>query len=237
VFRGAIFDFDEVIADSHPVHLRAWKKVLDSVGRAASGDELQFVLDGRTRDDIVRHFLGDLDAEKMAEYGRCKEQFFRDEAADVQTIKGVPRFLEKLEEAQLPLGIASSGSRARIEFLLERLKLKKHFGVVVTGDEVAQGKPHSAVFRKAAEHVGADPCELIAFEDAASGVKAAKSGGMTCVGIASSDRSSILVDVGANHVVPDFRSLSYPKIQKISCSALQPAACSSADSLARSLPD
>lgn len=236
MFRGAIFDFDGVIADSHPVHLRAWKKVLDSVGRAASGDELQFVLDGRTRDHILRHFLGDLDAEKMAEYGRRKEQFFRDEAADVQTIKGVSRFLEKLEEAQLPLGMASSGSRVRIEFLLERLKLKKHF-VVVTGDEVAQGKPHPAVFLKAAEHLGADPCDLIAFEDAASGVKAAKSAGMTCVGIASSDRSSILVDAGANHVVPDFRSLSYPKIQKISCSALQPAACSSADSLARSLPD
>jgi beta-phosphoglucomutase len=208
-----------------------------SLGRAASGEELQFVLDGRTREDILRHFLGEIDAEKMPEYGRRKEQFFRDEAADVRTMKGVPRFLEKLEEAQLPLGIASSGSRARIEFLLERLKLKKHFGVVVTGDEVAQGKPHSAVFLKAAEHLGADPCYLIAFEDAASGVKAAKSAGMTCVGIAPSDRSSILVDAGANHVVPDFRSLSYPKIQKIFCSALQPAACSSAASLASSLPD
>ena len=138
MFRGAIFDLEGVIADGHPVHLRAWKKVLDSVGRAASGDELQFVLGGRTRDDMLRHFLGDLDAEKMAEYGRRKEQFFRDEAADVRTIKGVPRFLEKLEEAQLSLGIASSGSRARIEFLLERLKLKKHFNIV-TGDEVAQG--------------------------------------------------------------------------------------------------
>ena len=154
------------------------------MGRAASGEELQFVLDGRTREDILRHCLGELDAEKMAEYGRRKEQFFRDEAADVRTIKGVTRFLEKLEETQLPLGIASSGSRARIEFLLERLKLKKHFGVVVTGDEVAQGKPNPAVFLKIAEHLGADPGDLIAFEDAVSGIKAAKSAGMTCVGIA-----------------------------------------------------
>jgi beta-phosphoglucomutase len=237
MFRGAIFDFDGVIADSHPVHLRAWKRVLDSVGRAASGEELQFVLDGRTRDDILRHFLGELDAEKMTEYGRRKEQFFRDEAADVRTIKGVPRFLENLEEARLPLGIASSGSRARVDFLLDQLNLKKHFGVVVTGDEVAQGKPHPAVFLKAAERLGTDPCDLIAFEDAVAGIKAAKSAGMTCVGIAPPDRASMLADAGANHVVPDFLSLSYPKLQEIFFSALKPAACSSADSLANSLPD
>jgi len=237
MFRGAIFDFDGVIVDSHPVHLRAWKRFLDSVGRAASGEELQFVLDGRTRGDILRHFLGELDTEKMAEYGRRKEQFFRDETADVRPIKGVPRFLENLEEAQLALGIASSGSRARVDFLLDQLNLKKHFGVVVTGDEVKQGKPHPAVFLKAAERLRTDPCDLIAFEDAVSGIKAAKSAGMTCVGIAPSDRASILVDAGANHVVPDFRSLSYPKLQEIFCSALKPAACSSADSLAGSLPD
>jgi beta-phosphoglucomutase len=237
MFRGAIFDFDGVIADSHPVHLRAWKRFLDSVGRAISGEELQFVLDGRTRDDILQHFLGELDAEKMAEYGRRKEQFFRDEAANVRTIKGVPKFLENMEEAKLALGIASSGSRARVDFLLERLNLKKHFGAVVTGDEVAQGKPHPAVFLKAAERLRTNPCDLIAFEDAVSGIKAAKSAGMTCVGIAPPDRASMLVDAGANHVVPDFRSLSYPKLREIFFSVLKRAACSSVDSLERSLTD
>lgn len=237
MFRGAIFDFDGVIVDSHPVHMRAWKRLLDSVGRATTGEELKFVLDGRTRDDILRHFLGELDAEKIAECGRRKEQFFRDEAADVQTIKGLLSFLESLQEAQLALGIASSGSRARVDFLLERLNLKRYFGVVVTGDEVAQGKPHPAVFLKAAERLRTDPCELIAFEDAVSGIKAAKSAGMTSVGIAPPDRASMLVDAGANYVIPDFRSLAFPKLQEILFSALKRAACSSVDSLASSLPD
>jgi beta-phosphoglucomutase len=237
VFRGAIFDFDGVIVDSHPVHTRAWKRFLDSVGRTASEVELQFVLDGRTRDDILRHFLGELDAEKIAEYGHRKEQFFRDEAADVRTIGGLLGFLEKLEAAQLFLGIASSGSRGRVDFLLDRLGLKKYFGAVVTADEVAQGKPHPAVFLKVAERLQTDPCDLIAFEDAVSGIKAARSAGMICVGIALPDRASLLVDAGANHVVPDFRLLSYPKLQEIFRSALGPAVFSSANSLARSLPD
>jgi len=47
VFRGLVFDFDGVIVDSHPVHVRAWQKFLDSVGRTASEEQLQFVLDGK----------------------------------------------------------------------------------------------------------------------------------------------------------------------------------------------
>jgi beta-phosphoglucomutase-like phosphatase (HAD superfamily) len=50
--RGAVFDFYGVIVDSHPVHKRAWRKFLKSVGRTAPEEELQFVLDGRKRADI-----------------------------------------------------------------------------------------------------------------------------------------------------------------------------------------
>jgi beta-phosphoglucomutase len=201
--------------DSRPVHTRAWKKFLDSVGRTVSEEQLQFVLDGRKRDDILRHFMGELEAEQIVEYGHRKEQFFRDEAAHVRTIDGLLSFLEDLEYEQLALAIASSGSRSRVHFLLDRLDLKKRFRVVITGDEVEQGKPHPAVFLRTAQQLGVDPSELIAFEDAISGVRAARSAGMMCVGIAQLDRAAILVDAGANYVVPDFRPLSYSKLRQM----------------------
>jgi beta-phosphoglucomutase family hydrolase len=232
-FQGAIFDFDGVIVDSHPVHKRAWKKFLHSTGRVASEEELQFVLDGRRRDDILRHFLGELGDEEMAEYGHRKEQFFRNEAANVRTIKGLRSFITNLEAANLALGIASSGSRGRVDFLLDRLKLKKHFGVVVTGDEVSEGKPHPDIFLKAAQGLRKDPGEVIAFEDAVSGVQAARSAGMTCIGIAQRESASALLDAGANDVVPDFRFLSYPKLEGIFRSALRPAVFSSSNNVAR----
>jgi HAD superfamily hydrolase (TIGR01509 family) len=212
VFKGAVFDFDGVIVDSHPAHLRAWEKFLGSVGRTVSKEQLQVVLDGRKREDILRHFMGDLSAEQIVEYGHQKEQFFRDEAAHVRTIDGLPSFLEDLECEHLALAIASSGGKSRIEFLLEKVALTKRFRVVVTGDEVEQGKPHPAVFLKAAQQLGLDSCQLMAFDDAASGVKAAKAAGMLCVGIAQPDRATILLDAGATHVAPDFRSLSYSKL-------------------------
>lgn len=215
VFRGAIFDFDGVIVDSHPVHKRAWKKLLESVGRTASEEELQFVLDGRKREDILRHFLGNLDPELMTDYGHRKEQFFRNEAAAVQVIDGLVGFLEDLADSHVASAIASSGTGSRVNFLLDRLNLKKHFRVVVTGDDVERGKPDPAIFLRAAQDLQLDPLELIVFEDAQSGVKAARSAGMACVGITQPDRASALLDAGADRVVPDFRSLSCSKLQEI----------------------
>lgn len=214
MLRGAIFDFDGVVVDSHPVHKRAWKNLLQSVGRNTTEEELQFVLDGRKRDEILRHFLGDLDPELMREYGRKKEHLFRNEASAVQAIEGLESFLEDLADSHMTCGIASSGSGSRINFLLDRLDLRRHFRVVVTGDEVERGKPDPAIFLRAAQDLQLDPKELIVFEDAQSGVQAALSAGMICVGVARPERAAVLLEAGADHVVPDFRSLSCVGLHK-----------------------
>jgi beta-phosphoglucomutase len=215
MLRGVVFDFDGVIVDSHPVHKRAWKRLLDSVGKAISEEELEFVVDGRRRDDILRHFLGDLDPERIVEYGHRKEQFFREEAAGVQTISGLLSFLRELEEADVVLGVASSGSRSRVSFLLSRLKLTKHFQVIVTGDDVERGKPDPAIFLRVAKDLQRESSELLAFEDAVSGVKAAKAAGMRCVGIAQPASAAGLLAAGADPVVSDFRPLSHSKLEEI----------------------
>jgi HAD superfamily hydrolase (TIGR01509 family) len=213
--RGVIFDFDGVVVDSHSIHKRAWKTLLESAGRRASEEELQFVLDGRKREDILRYFLGDLDAGQVREYCLRKEEFFRNEAAAIQTIEGLESFMEELAGSQVPCGIASSGSRSRVDYLLDQLGLKKHFQVVVTGDDVERGKPDPAIFLKAAKDLQRDSSELIVFEDAPSGVIAAKSAGMACVGIAQPDRAAALLKAGAEYVVPDFRFLSSSKLLKV----------------------
>ena len=76
MLRGAVFDFDGVIVDSHPLHVRAWKHFLDSVGKTVTEEQLLFALDGRKRDDILRHFMGELEADQIIEYGLRKNSSF-----------------------------------------------------------------------------------------------------------------------------------------------------------------
>lgn len=55
--------------------------------------------------------------------------------------RGLSTSLKELEEAQLAVGVASSGSESRISLLLRQLELKKHFHAVVTGDELRMVSP------------------------------------------------------------------------------------------------
>ncbi len=75
--QGVIFDMDGVIVDSHPFHRRAWHKFLRSVGKDVSEEDLDFILDGRKRHEILRHFLGELSEPELANYGNCKDEFFQ----------------------------------------------------------------------------------------------------------------------------------------------------------------
>ena len=60
MLRGIVFDMDGVIIDSHPTHRKAWQEFLGTLGRTVSEDDLDFILEGRKRQDILRHFLGEL---------------------------------------------------------------------------------------------------------------------------------------------------------------------------------
>jgi beta-phosphoglucomutase len=123
--------------------------------------------------------------------------------------------LDELSRASLPVAVASCGGRARVEHLLEKLRLNQYFRVVVTGDDVKEGKPDPTIFLRAASELKIRPDEALALEDSVSGVQAAKAAGMNCLGIADSTRSAELLHAGADHVVPDFCGVTLAKIHQL----------------------
>ena len=208
MLKGVIFDLDGVIIDSHPVHKKAWRKFLASVGKQVSDQDLDFVMDGAKKEDILRHFLGDLSDEEVRAYGHRKEMLFREEALELNPVDGLPEFLQQLRQAGIPMALASSGSRRRVHYILQRMGLHRDFQTVITGDDVPSGKPDPTIFLRAADQLGCAHPELLVVEDAVSGVQAAKRVGMKCLAIVSDGRAQLLLDAGADHVVPNFVGLS-----------------------------
>lgn len=204
MLRGLILDLDGVVVDSHPAHMRAWNLFLASVGKEVPDEELEFVLEGRKREDILRHFLGDLTEDQVRHYGEQKEALFKNIASEIKTIHGLPGFLEQATNAGLAMALASSGSRSRVEYTLRQLDFKDRFQAVVTGDDVPRGKPDPALFLLAAGRMQVRPDEVLVCEDAVNGVEAAKAAGMKCLAIAANGRGPVLEKAGADRVVPDF---------------------------------
>jgi beta-phosphoglucomutase len=215
MLAGVIFDFDGVIIDSHPAHLQAWKAFLLSKGKTAGDTELSLVREGARREEILRHFLGDIVPEQITLYGDEKDRLFQARASELRLVPGFLVFLAQIDAAGLPSAVATSGSRRRVEQALTAFNLRSRFRDVVTGDDVARGKPDPALFLLAAHAIQVDPKYILVCEDAVAGVIAAKAAGMKCLAIAADGRSSQLKVAGADLVVPDFSNTNVEDVRRI----------------------
>jgi len=215
-----IFDMDGVIVDSHPVHRRAWQRFLKQLGRDVSEKELDFIMDGHKRADILRHFLGDLSDQQIDEYGQRKDLFFQESAQEVQPVRGLVEFVRHVAGEDKPMAVATSASESRTRFTLEQLGLRDYFQTVVTGVDVSSGKPAPDIYREACLRLHVNPKSALAFEDAMAGVTAAKAAGLLCVGVVSHQSASDLTRAGADLTIADFEGLSLEVLQ----SRLTPAA-------------
>ena len=211
--QAFVFDMDGVLINSHAAHRRAWREFLRGEGVRLSDDELGFILEGRTRTEILRHFLGDLTDTELQKYGHCKDDFFRSLEHSIEPVPGILPLLEKLARRGLALAVATSASEIRTFATIERLGLGGCFAAVVTASDVKQGKPDPAVYRLACERLDISPELAIAFDDAPAGVLAARKAGMRCIGVGSNCLGEELLHAGAEMVVsnfacPEFESIS-----------------------------
>jgi beta-phosphoglucomutase len=212
-FAAVIFDMDGVMVDSHPIHRRAWQQFLRTLGREVSESELDYILDGRKRSDILCHFLGALSPSQLAEYGERKDLFFQESAREVRPIPGLTGFVEHVGGLRIPMAVATSASESRTRFTLEQLRLRRRFRAIVTGNDVVMGKPAPDIYRLACKRLGVRPSQAIAFEDAVGGVRAAKAAGLFCVGVLSHQSASSLKTAGADLTIPNFLGLSLHDLQ------------------------
>jgi HAD superfamily hydrolase (TIGR01509 family) len=210
--QAVVFDMDGVLIDSHPAHRAAWGEFLLMMGRTASESELAFILEGRTRNEILHHFFGKLRSEELQEYGKRKDEIFRGMERQIGPVFGVLDFVEELARRGIPMAVATSASEIRTFSTIERLGLGGCFEAVITASDVSAGKPNPMVYRLACERIGVPPQEALAFDDASAGIEAARSAGVRCIGVASNGYSANLVMAGAERVIPDFAGLDFDSI-------------------------
>ncbi len=213
MLSGVVFDLDGVIVDSHPAHKQAWRMFLASLGQSVSESDLEFIFEGHRRREILVHFLGNLSELEIEEYGSKKDEFFRKACSLPEPVDGSIEFIKKLEKTGLSIAVATAASRQRAHWTLDQLKITDYFEVVVTGDDVVQSKPDPAIYRLAAYRLSISPECLFAVEDSVSGVRSAKSAGLSCLGIGVGTNVRPLIQAGADRVLPNLTNLSVKELE------------------------
>jgi HAD superfamily hydrolase (TIGR01509 family) len=224
-FHGAIFDVDGVLVDSP--HEQAWREALRRLMAGPWRDlapATAYAPAGFTTAVYLAQLAGkprmagatsalawfgvpDPDGERAREYAAAKQELIVEligQGAFTAFDDG-RRLLLRLKAAGLRLAAASSSKNAN-EFLVrvplgDGRTLLDLFDANLCGRDLAQGKPHPAIFLDAAAALGLPPARCFVVEDAVSGVQAARAGGMACVAVARLDDAAPLRDAGATLVV------------------------------------
>jgi beta-phosphoglucomutase len=213
--RAVIFDMDGVIVDSHPAHRVAWRHFLRDLGREVSDQDLDFILDGRKRREILRHFLGELSENELLEHGKRKDEFFQRSGLQMKPIPGIGEFIRALKKNKILTAVATSASLARTQSTLAGLHLTDYFDATVTSNDIAEGKPDPAIYRLACERLNTSPHQAIAIEDAVSGIHAARAAGLRCLGLAKGDLAGQLKSAGAIDVIQSFSGFSFGELKTL----------------------
>lgn len=178
---AVIFDMDGLMIDSETIYYASWQRAGAEMGYAMSDELFQSLAGLRTVDSAapIQTFMGPgfPVAEFQACWDRCWDAHADEHGIDLKP--GLVELIARVEALGLPKAVATSSERGAAQRCLRTTGLARHFDIVVTGDQVARGKPAPDIYREAARRLGADPAACIAFEDSSAGALAAVAAGMT----------------------------------------------------------
>ncbi len=185
--EAIIFDMDGTLIDNMAVHLDIWVNFLAVRGVAITHEEFHRRTSGQRNAEIMRQFIDpDISEADIAELQEEKESLYRQQHADqMEPMPGSIAFFAAAQAQGLKLAIATSAYLPNVDYVLDGLQIRPYFQAVVTAEDVTNGKPHPDPFLLAASLLGVDPEACIVFEDAESGIEAARRAGMRAFYITS----------------------------------------------------
>jgi len=206
--KAIIFDLDGVIVDTAIFHYQAWKKLANTMDfelTEAQNEQLKGISRLESLDILLE--IGKIDSisdEEKQQLATRKNEWYRENILKMtprDILPGVKNFLEELKKAHYKIAIGSSSKNAGT--ILERIGMKDFFDVVVDGTKITRSKPDPEVFLKGAQELNIPPEQCLVFEDAESGIEAAKNAGMKTIGVGKPENLP-----KADKVIPGFQNVN-----------------------------
>jgi beta-phosphoglucomutase len=221
--QAIIFDFDGVIADSEPLHLKAFQRALAEEGLAL--DEAEYfnrylgyddvgVFEAIARDRALAWTAGRV-TELVARKGMKLQALI---SGGEVLFPGAPAFI-RAAAAAVPVAIASGALRHEIVQILESAALDELFAAIVASGDTPASKPSPAPYLLAFERLQEraaqklDPRRCVAIEDSLWGLESARRAGLRCVGVTTSYTAVELP--GAELVVEGLHALTLPMLDAV----------------------
>jgi beta-phosphoglucomutase family hydrolase len=180
--KGIIFDCDGTLADTMPLHWKAWRHVTQRHGLDFP-EERFYALGGVPSRDIIKMLCEEqgkaLDCQMVAHEKENAYLPFLPEVRPIEVVVAVAH----ANHGRVPMAVASGGQKHIIEKVLQHLKIRHYFDAVVTSEDVVNQKPAPDIFLEAARRIGVQPQLCRAYEDTDLGLQAIRAAGMEAIDV------------------------------------------------------
>jgi beta-phosphoglucomutase len=185
--KALLFDLDGVIVSTEKNHFEAWRETASKLGISFSEHDNE-ALKGVNRVDSLKQILSHgnktISDEEFESLLVFKNDMYLDSITTLSKadlLPGVHALLLQARSMGIKIGLGSSSKNAPM--ILNRLGITDLFDVIIDGNGVTHPKPNPEVFLNGAKALQLSPSDCLVFEDASSGVAAAKAGGFIAIGV------------------------------------------------------
>src|SRR3954453_20041957 len=178
---GVIFDCAGTLVDSEPLAGEAWRRAGAPYGSEVSDEDLDRCMGipyARTHACLSERVAR---PDAQAFWPGLSQELFALIDSRLVPFEDAITAAEELRSRGVPIAVASSSPRERLDRTLERAGLS--FGVTIAGDEVERGKPAPDMFLLAAERLGVAPTRCVVVEDSPPGVAAGRAARMATLAV------------------------------------------------------
>lgn len=202
---AVLFDMDGVVIDTQDAVTHFWSRSAITYGvELADSDFIHHIYGCPATHTLSVLFsrLSSADREAvLSEMAQIEAHM------EYKAVNGALELLDQLRRRAIPTALVTSADPWKVSAVYAQLPLNELFSVKVIGTDIERGKPYPDCYLRAAELLNASPDQCVVFEDAISGVKAAKAAGAFCVGVQRTEMAKALVQAGAQCTVVDLREV------------------------------
>lgn len=193
--RAILFDMDGVIVDSMAIHAMAWQKAIEQHTGIVISHSFVYEREGKNSAAFIRDvglmYQLELSDQEIQKIDQTKSEIFL-ENHTLKRLPGIETLVKFLFDLGYRLGIATGSTLPIAQRALSDLGFEDYFSVIVTAEDVKNGKPDPQPYELLLERLGGLQDQALVIENAPLGVQSARAAGLFCIAVTTTNSENVL---------------------------------------------